>query len=194
MDLQSSQSPAEYNLFNAQFSTFRYIVYNFTYHCISNSTLAYFEPPNYWNNHQVQDVVDLGAKDTHHLTGSNTEASQGNLTYHITSSGPFLASINAIFGKNTFFDNIAKANDTSDTNLEICEAFRMALTGLCTSTGLESMCNPYQDSSSSPGPVIDCITRGGDDSSNPNTDHQHPDGTFAIKDSTTWTPPPQPSL
>jgi hypothetical protein len=139
--------------------------------------LAFLEPPNYWNGHQVQDVVGLGPENANYPTGSNTLSQRGNLSDPVTSSGPFFTSILAIFGKNTFFDNIANANDTHDANLAFCQALRMPLTGLC--TGMDSMCTPYHSLELSPGPVLDCITPGGDDPSNPITDHQHPNRTLA---------------
>ena len=177
INLQSWRSPAKYNLYNAKIDTMASIVSNFSYHCTANSTLAFFEPPNYWNGHQVQDIVELGPENANYPTGPNLPLQRGNLNDPVKSLGPFSTSILAIFGKNTFFDNIANANDTHNANLEICQALRMPLTGLCTGNG--SMCTPYKSWEPSHGPVLDCITPGGDDPSNPNTDHQHPNGTLA---------------
>lgn len=179
MDFQSSLSPAEYNYFNGKVDSIGSIIYNFTYHCTTNSTLAYFQPPSYWNRHEVQDIVDLGPKSALLPTGPNARFQPQNLSASLKVSGPFLTSILALFGKDTFFDNIAKANDTHDNNLEVCQALRMPLTGLC--TGEESMCNPYNFSSGSPGPVLDCLNPGDEDPANPITDpkDQHPTGTLA---------------
>ena len=179
MDLQSSLSPAEFNYFNGKVESIGSIIYNFTYHCTTNSTLAYFQPPNYWNGHEVQDIVDLGPDNTTFPTGPNKKFQPQNLNVPLEVPGPFLTTVLALFGKNTFFDNIVNSNDTHNNNLEVCQALRMPLTGLC--TGEESMCNPYHYSSDARGPILDCLDPGYVDSSNPLTDpkDQHPNGTLA---------------
>lgn len=177
MDLQFSRSPAEHNFYNAKIDTVASTINNFSYHCTTNSMLAVFEAPNYWNGHQVQDVIDLGPKNAKHPTGPNTLSKPEIPRDPLTSPGPFLTSILAIFGNYTFFDDVVKANDTHDTNLDICHALRMPLTGLC--TGTAGMCTPYNTSFLG-NTLLDCVTPGGDDPSNPNTDHQHPNGTLAF--------------
>ena len=178
MDLQSSLSPAE-NYFNAKVDDSIAIVYNFTYHCTTNSTLAYFQPPNYWNGHEVQDIVDLGPDNTTFPTGPNRKFQPQDLKAPLKVPGPFLTTVLALFGKNTFFDTIVNSNDTHNNSLEVCHALRMPLTGLC--TGLQSMCNPYQSSSDAPDPVLNCLDPGHIYSSLPITDpkDQNPNGTLA---------------
>ena len=131
------------------------IRYNFTYHCIADSNLAYFEPMNEWNGHQVQDRVDIKAKDVSQFTGPNKLSNTHGLIYSPAAPGPLATTIRALFGDNTFFNSIVKANDTRGANLDICRAIRMPLTGLCTYRGtLRFMCNPYGFQS---GSTLNCI-------------------------------------
>ena len=53
----------------------------------------------------------------------------------------------------------------------------MPLTGLC--TDMAGMCAPY-NASYRGNTLLDCVTPGAHDRSNPNTDHKHPDGTPAF--------------
>ncbi|KAL8764968.1 MAG: hypothetical protein Q9209_007795 [Squamulea sp. 1 TL-2023] len=134
------------------------IRYNFTYHCIANSNLAYFEPMNEWNGHQVQDTVDIKAKDVPHFTGLNTRSNTHEPIYSPAAPGPLATSVRALFGNNTFFNSIVNANDIRGANLDVCRALRMPLTGLCTKRGTDSlMCNPYQ---SQCGSTLRCIRPG----------------------------------
>ncbi|KAL8791966.1 MAG: hypothetical protein Q9195_005455 [Heterodermia aff. obscurata] len=134
------------------------IRYNFTYHCIADSDLAYFEPMNEWNGRQVQDMVNISATDVPHFTGPNTRLNTHKLIYSPNAPGPLATSVHALFGNNTFFNSIINANDTSGANLEVCRALRMPLTGLCTPRGSHGlMCNPYQFQS---GSTLSCIDLG----------------------------------
>lgn len=175
MDLQSSRSTGKYSSYNVS------IVSDFSYHCTTNTMLAVFEAPNYWNGHQVQDVVDLGPQNANVYNGPNALwapvipsgnplISSDDLSYH----GPLLNSILTLFGRGTFFDDIAHANDTHDTNLEICQALRMPLDGLC--TRIAGMCTPFNDWVGTI--YLNCLT--GDDPANPDPQHQHPNGTLAF--------------
>ena len=124
------------------------IRYNFTYHCIADSTLAYFEPMNEWNGHQVQDMVDIKANDVPHFTGLNTRSNTHELIYSPIAPGPLATPVRALFGNNTFFSSIVNANDTRGANLDVCRALRLPLTGICTTRGTyvdsdRLMCNPY---------------------------------------------------
>ncbi len=113
MDLQSSRSPAKHNFFNENIDSVASIVSNFSYHRTTKSTLAVFEAPNSWNGHQVQDVVDLRP------AGPDDPWQPDISSVPWSVKGPFFTSILAIFGNYTFFDHIANASDTHDTNLEI---------------------------------------------------------------------------
>ena len=131
------------------------IRYNFTYHCIADSDLAYFEPMNEWNGHQVQDMVNISATDVPHFTGPNARLNTHKLIYSPDAPGPLAISVHALFGNNTFFNGIINANDTSGANLDLCRTLRMPLTGLCTPDGL--MCNPRQTQTVS---TLSCIDLG----------------------------------
>ena len=148
------------------------IRYNFTYHCIADSNLAYFEPMNEWNGHQVQDTVDIKAKDMSHFTGPNTRSNTHELIYSPAAPGPLATSVGALFGNNTFFNSIVNANDTQGANLDVCRALRMPLTGLCTQRGRDGlMCNPYKYES---GSTLRCI-RPSDSNSPGTTEDNYPE-------------------
>lgn len=96
--------------------------YNFSYHCIADSNLKYFEPMNEWNGHQVQDTVDIKATNVPHFTTPNTQSNTHELIYSLTAPGPLATSVRALFGNNTFFNSIINANDTRGANLDVCRA------------------------------------------------------------------------
>lgn len=146
IDLQTWQSAATENATKKPWGLASTVPirYNFTYRCIADSYLAYFEPMNEWNGHQVQDMVDIKAKDVLHFTGPNMGSNTHGLIYSPTAPGPLATSVRALFGNNTFFNSIVNANDTIGANLDVCRALRMPLTGLCTMRGIDPlMCNPY---------------------------------------------------
>jgi len=114
---------------------------NYTQHCYGNSTLGYFELPNYWNGQVVGPLLDKvppnGPSLTYrngssqHLTGgiplgpaSSREGVSGPV------SGPFLTAIMAIFGPNTFFTTAAANSNatSSSTNLPLCAQLRYPFT------------------------------------------------------------------
>ena len=74
---------------------------SFRHHCQQNTTIAYFEPPNYWNNHTVRDIIDISATDTHYQTGPNIPLQPPTLNSYTPIQGPLLTSISAIFGNKT---------------------------------------------------------------------------------------------
>lgn len=156
MDLQTWQSTEEQEEWNVLTGyTIPGVQDNFTFHCIADSHLAYFEPMNEWNGHQVQDMVDIRAKVVPHFTGPNTRSNTHGLIYSPAAAGPLATSVRALFGNNTFFNSIINAHDTRGANLDVCRALRMPLTGLCTMRDGESlMCNPYQSQSESTLPCI----------------------------------------
>lgn len=149
---------------------------------MADSSLAYFEPMNEWNGHQVQDLVDINAKGgAAHFTGPNKDHRTHGLIYTPTTPGPLATSVRALFGNNTFFNSIVNANDTRGANLEVCRAIRMPLTGLCTYRGADSlMCNPYKDQSPS---TLHCI-RPYDSSSLRETEDNYP-ADYNLSNSTT---------
>ena len=148
------------------------IRFNFTYHCIADSKLAYFEPMNEWNGHQVQDTVDIKAEEVPHFTGPNTRSNTHKLIYSPAAPGPLATSVRALFGNNTFFNSIINANDTRGANLDVCRALRMPLTGLCTRrSGDGLMCNPYKYES---GSTLRCI-RPSDSNSPGETEDNYPE-------------------
>ncbi|KAG8526396.1 uncharacterized protein KY384_000390 [Bacidia gigantensis] len=131
------------------------IRYNFTFHCVADSNLAYFEPMNEWKGHQVQDKVDINAKYNPHFTGPNTPLNPHELIYSPAAPGPLATSVRALFGNNTFFNSIINANDTRGANLDVCRALRIPLTGLCSTRGSDNlMCNPFKSQSGSTLPCI----------------------------------------
>lgn len=181
VDLQSSKSDAERMYFNGAASGPEIlIVFDFSYHCTSISTMAHYKSPNYWNGHQVRDIVDLGnaASNVSGPTGSNLKGQHGDLKKPVKSLGPLQTSSLVLFGNNSFFDLITNANEIHDANLEICEAFRKPLTALC--TGSPSMCNPYIFAKDAPGAVLDCLMPGVRDPATSDPDAQHPNGTLAF--------------
>ena len=76
--------------------------YNFNHHCQQNTTLAYFELPNYWNNHTVQDIINVTATGMKYQTGPNIPTQLPTLNSSMPTPGFLLTSIFALFGKNTF--------------------------------------------------------------------------------------------
>ncbi len=75
---------------------------NSFHHCQQNTTLAYFEPPNYWNNHTVRDIINISATNTHYQTGPNTRLQPPILNSNMSTPSPLLTSILAMFGDDTF--------------------------------------------------------------------------------------------
>lgn len=113
---------------------------------------------NEWNGHQVQNTVDIKAKDVPHFTGPNTRSNTHGLIYSPAAPGPLATSVRALFGNNTFFNSIVNGNDTRGANHDVCRALRMPLTGLCIKRGTDSlMCNPCGVES---GSTLQCISSG----------------------------------
>lgn len=105
---------------------------NFTLHCYGNSTLGYFELPNYWNGHVAGCLLDKvppnGRNLSYHnrdddlLSGSPKENSVPKV------AGPFLTAIMAVFGPNTFFDYAASKSNYTDAERLLCEQLRLPFT------------------------------------------------------------------
>ena len=124
------------------------IRYNFTYHCIADSILTYFEPMNEWNEHQVQDMIDIKVNDVPHFIELNTRFNTHEFIYSLIASESLAISMRAFFENNTFFNSIVNANDTRGANLDVCRVLRLPLTDICTTRGIyvdsdRLMCNSY---------------------------------------------------
>lgn len=112
---------------------------NFTQHCYGNSTLGFFELPNYWNGHVIGPLLDRILRNGPNLTYRNGDPSQStagsisDIQYGVP--GPFLTAILAIFGPNSFFTaTAASSNYTSTyTTLQLCAQLRYPFTSLANS-------------------------------------------------------------
>ena len=100
--------------------------HNFSQHCQQNTTLAYFEPPNYWNNHTIRDIIDISATDKQYRTGPNQPPT---LNSQMPIPGPLLTSIFAIFGN----DTLNNAATTMDSKPLTCSELRLPFTSVLTS-------------------------------------------------------------
>ena len=103
--------------------------HNFSQHCQQNTTLTYFEPPNYWNKHTIQDIINISATDTQYQTGPNIPLQPPTLNSHMPTPGPLLTSIFAIFGNDTLI-NAATAMDSSPLT---CSQLRLPFTSVLSS-------------------------------------------------------------
>ena len=110
---------------------------NYTQHCYGNSTLGYFELPNYWNGHVAGPLLGKVPPNGPNLTYRNGDPSELTAGVSIPPpafgvAGPFLTAIMAVFGPNTFFNAAAvNSNYTSTyTTLSLCAQLRYPFTGL----------------------------------------------------------------
>lgn len=103
--------------------------YNFSHHCQQNTTLAYFELPNYWNNHTVQDIIDVSATETKYQTGPDITTQLPTLNPHMPTPGLLLTSIFALFGNDTF-QPLINAPMTMVSNPLTCAQLRPPFTSL----------------------------------------------------------------
>lgn len=108
--------------------------YNFCHHCQQNTTIAYFELPNYWNNHTTQDIIDVSATKTQYQTGPNIPgpnipAQPPTLSSYMPTPGFLLTSIFALFGNNTF-QPLINAPMTMTSNPLTCAQLRPPFTSL----------------------------------------------------------------
>ncbi len=114
---------------------------NYTQHCYGNSTLGYFELPNYWNGNVAGPLLDKVPPNGPNLTYWNGDPQE--LTADVPGEteaddsgmgvpGPFLTAIMAIFGPNTFFNTAAaNSNWTSKyTTQSVCTQLRYPFTSL----------------------------------------------------------------
>ena len=114
---------------------------NYTQHCYGDSTLGYFELPNYWNGHVVGPLLDKVPPNGPNLTYQNGDPQQltagtpGGEAIEGGVPGPFLTAILAIFGPNSFFTTTATSSNWTRTysTLELCNQLRYPFTGLAAS-------------------------------------------------------------
>ena len=99
------------------------------HHCQQNTTIAYFELPNYWNNHSVQDIIDVSATKTQYQTGPNILPQPPTLNSHMPTPGLLLTSIFALFGNDTF-QPLINATTTMVSNPLTCSQLRPPFTSL----------------------------------------------------------------
>lgn len=112
---------------------------NYTQNCYGNSTLGYFELPNYWNGHVAGPLLDKVPPNEPNPTYRNPYSLQVADSLPLGPgprgegvSGPFLTAIMAIFGPNTFFTTAAaNSNATrSSVTLPLCDQLRYPFTSL----------------------------------------------------------------
>lgn len=113
---------------------------NITQRCTSNSTLGYFELPNYWNGHTVGPLLAEVSPNSHNKSIHNWAAIEFPAYKAATSTygevpGPLLTATLAMFGPGTFFELVANEktqNMTSDSalTLEFCRRLRYPFSGL----------------------------------------------------------------
>ena len=98
---------------------------NYTQHCYGNSTLGYFELPNYWNGHVAGPLLNTVPPNSPNLTYQNGNPSETtarptplhteDVQDYSGTPGPFLTAIMAIFGPNTFFSTVAANSNWTST-------------------------------------------------------------------------------
>ena len=108
---------------------------NFTLACNSETSLGFFELPNYWNGHVLDPLLS-------HLPPQHAP----NQTYYTSSypppstepdhgptrpvPGPFLTAMLAIFGNGSFFDTVASHSSYSDSSGLLCDQLRQPFANL----------------------------------------------------------------
>lgn len=112
---------------------------NFTRRCRSNTTLGYFELPNNWNNHSAGPLYEGCSNATLSCPELDVSMDENGLA---TSPSPFITSIFAIFGDDTFFKTLSVAKDTSDDFHELCSQLRQPFTGLTPGISNTSLWDP----------------------------------------------------
>ena len=109
---------------------------NFTQHCTSNSTLGFYELPNYWNNNTVGPLLTRVLSPSYNRTYDDDYMIAGDsFNYSLQVPGPLMTSTLAIFGPNTFFDIVAepKTNEVlqyRSLSQALCSQLRYPFSGL----------------------------------------------------------------
>ena len=108
---------------------------NFTQYCRGNSTLGYFELPNYWNGHKAGDLFD----EIPNANGNNVSYYEldelfYNGTPNVTGTpevpGPLMTSVLAVFGNNSFFNTVASYSNYSSSDDLLCRQLRVPFSEL----------------------------------------------------------------
>ena len=115
---------------------------NFTLHCTSNTTLGYFELPNYWNGGVAGPLLSyldiLQANATFHNVQDVLDATQAPLlrnNEYASVPGPLLASMAAIFDGDNWFSLVRQQKLlnkplTDSLTLQLCNSIRLPFDGL----------------------------------------------------------------
>ena len=112
---------------------------NYTQHCYGNSTLGYFELPNYWNGNVAGPLLDKVPPNGANLTYQNglvsrqsTAGSPGSSDRKGNVPGPFLTVVLAVFGPGTFFTTAAENRNVPSTEdaILLCRQLRYHFTGI----------------------------------------------------------------
>ena len=107
---------------------------NFTQHCYGNTTLGYFELPNYWNGHTAGDLFDEYPANGPNVSYYDIDEvlPENGLPDKLSPGikGSLLTSVNAIFGNNTFFNTVASYSTQSTPDDPLCRQLRQPFTGL----------------------------------------------------------------
>ena len=122
-----------------QSTNFTNRIKNFTQHCTAQTSLGHFELPNYWNGHVASPLLSIlppqkGPNETFY--GPAYPQPLPNLPFSYSSQipGPFLTSVLAIFGNDTFFDAVASHSNYADSDGLLCRHLRQPFVGLGTET------------------------------------------------------------
>ena len=150
---------------------------NFTQHCYGNSTLGYFELPNYWNGHVAGSLLDKvppnGRNLSYHNRDDDLLSGFPRPKVFPGIAGPFLTAIVAVFGPNTFFSYVASENNYPDGERLLCAQLRYPFTDISI-PGTDTN-SPYNGSIfwNQTTPFLECLSIGpfsqsfGDPSDNP---------------------------
>ncbi|MCJ1438612.1 hypothetical protein MMC27_008002 [Xylographa pallens] len=133
---------------------------NYTLHCSGNSTLGFFELPNYWNGHvagPLLDTVPLNGPNLSYRNSGNNQLSAGSPSGRADPGipGPFLAAILAVFGPGTFFDTVASTNAHTHADQITCNTLRYPFTGLYLDSATDYILSSWNQSS----PKLPCPFR-----------------------------------
>ncbi len=115
---------------------------NFSQHCQQNTTLAYFEPPNHWNNHTTRDIIEISATDTQYQTGPNFPLHPPTFNAHFPTPGPLLISIFALFGNTTLINTATTTDSNPLTCFQLYRPSTSVISSLATVLNISSPMPP----------------------------------------------------
>ena len=113
---------------------------NFTQHCTSNSTLGFYEVPNYWNGGTVGPLLTQIPSSDHNRTYDNAAfIPLGSVNNRFQVPGPLMTSALAIFGENSFFDIVVEPENNEVLEYDslsqaLCSQLRYPFSGLVPSS------------------------------------------------------------